>query len=59
MLLALVGRSAAASQEVPHVHMHLIPRVEGDGMLRYGGPARFAEGDELRERAAAIRAAHG
>jgi histidine triad (HIT) family protein len=35
-----------AGQEVPHVHLHVIPRRKGDG-LRLGGKSRPAERAEL------------
>lgn len=53
------SNGAGAGQEVPHLHVHVVPRTTGDGMLRVyprrlaNGPARIA----LDEQAAAIRAA--
>jgi histidine triad (HIT) family protein len=35
-----VNDGAAAGQEVPHVHVHLVPRFEGDG----GGPIHAVAG---------------
>jgi len=52
-----VNDGAAAGQEVPHAHVHVIPRFEGDG----GGPIHAVAGDrpdlsegELDDVAAAI-----
>ncbi|SFF80553.1 histidine triad (HIT) family protein [Halopelagius inordinatus] len=36
-----VNDGKAAGQEVPHVHVHLVPRFEGDG----GGPIHAVAGD--------------
>ncbi len=36
-----INDGEAAGQEVPHVHVHLIPRFEGDG----GGPIHAVAGD--------------
>ncbi len=44
-----------ASQEVPHVHFHIIPRSSGDG-LGYRWRAGAATADELTRRAEQIRA---
>jgi len=48
----------AAGQEVFHVHLHVLPRVAGDGIgLRFGpGHARFPPRPELDRLAAQIRA---
>lgn len=48
----------AAGQTVPHYHVHLIPRWEGDGALAHWRPGKAAP-DELRELAAAISARMG
>ena len=36
-----VNDGTAAGQEVPHAHVHIVPRFEGDG----GGPIHAAAGD--------------
>ncbi|MCB0077319.1 MAG: HIT family protein [Anaerolineales bacterium] len=54
-----VNNGAFASQEVPHLHLHLIPRHKNDGLLRYGGPPRIAERDELQATAQRIIEAAG
>jgi histidine triad (HIT) family protein len=36
-----VNDGAAAGQEVPHAHVHVVPRFEGDG----GGPIHAVAGD--------------
>lgn len=48
----------AAGQEVFHVHLHVLPRVAGDGIaLRFGpGHARFPPRAELDHLAAEIQA---
>jgi diadenosine tetraphosphate (Ap4A) HIT family hydrolase len=50
---------AAAGQEVPHVHLHVIPRLVGDGAgLRKGPSSRpYPRPSDLDEVAAAIRQA--
>jgi diadenosine tetraphosphate (Ap4A) HIT family hydrolase len=49
---------AAAGQEVPHVHLHVVPRFRGDGFhcMRAGG-IRAASRQELEETAARLREA--
>jgi histidine triad (HIT) family protein len=45
----------AAGQSVPHYHVHIIPRWEGDGALSHWRPGT-ATPDQLRDLAAAISA---
>jgi len=52
----LVNNGQAAGQVIPHVHFHIIPRHEGDG-LGYRWKARAASESELAELAARIRGA--
>jgi histidine triad (HIT) family protein len=51
-----VSDGAAAGQEVPHVHLHVIPRFPGDG-LRIQASAGQPSREELDAAAGAIRAA--
>ncbi len=44
-----------AGQEVPHLHLHVIPRRRGDG-LRLGGKSRPADRADLDDRARRIAA---
>ena len=50
-----INNGKAANQEIPHVHLHLLPRRAGDRQLRYTDSPRIAEPDELHDTAAAIR----
>jgi histidine triad (HIT) family protein len=47
----------AAGQEVFHVHFHILPRWEGDGVLRVYAPTPETSRDELDSQAALIRSA--
>ncbi|MCB0571083.1 MAG: HIT family protein [Phaeodactylibacter sp.] len=50
----LQNNGRAAFQEVPHVHLHIIPRYEGDGMkVRFG--QEKAAPEQLREWAGLIK----
>ena len=51
-----VSDGTAAGQEVPHVHLHVIPRFPGDG-LRIQASARQPSREELDDTAAEISAA--
>lgn len=47
----------AANQEVPHVHMHVLARSTGDGLLRvYPEKPGYPSTDELTELATKLRA---
>lgn len=52
------NNGAASGQTVPHYHVHIIPRWEGDGALAHWRPGS-ATPDELRELAATISAQMG
>jgi histidine triad (HIT) family protein len=46
-----------AHQEVPHIHFHIMPRFNGDGLLRvYGDPPVHPDAKELAAQASRIRA---
>ena|SRR5579859_3647351 len=50
----------AAGQEVPHVHVHVLAREEGDGLFpMYSQPPPLPEGEALDRLAASIRAGFG
>ena len=52
------SNGVAAGQEVPHFHMHVMPRYLGDGILRvYPGRVDITPRAELEACAARIRAA--
>jgi len=50
------NNGAAAGQQVPHVHIHVIPRVEGDGVIQPWTPKQVEE-EQLSQMQAAISAA--
>jgi histidine triad (HIT) family protein len=54
----LQNNGRVAGQEVPHLHIHLIPRNEGDGLGYRWKPTRYAAG-EAEELLAKLRAALG
>ncbi len=54
-LNVLQNNSAAAGQEVPHVHWHLVPRFEGDGHTLWK-PGPCADMQQLQASAKAVRA---
>ncbi len=45
----------AAGQEVPHLHMHIIPRYENDGLAeRHGQPVDAVQADALMAKVQAL-----
>jgi diadenosine tetraphosphate (Ap4A) HIT family hydrolase len=48
---------AAAGQEVPHAHLHVIPRRRGDGIRIAAGRPSFPSREQLEELASQIRTA--
>lgn len=52
----LLADGDVAGQEVPHVHLHVLPRYEGDGFRWSHGPLDPPTRDELDRSAAGIRA---
>ncbi|MCU1452185.1 MAG: hypothetical protein JWN46_331 [Acidimicrobiales bacterium] len=48
------------SQSVPHLHVHVVPRVKGDGLRGFFWPrGRYEDDDQAASAAARIRAALG
>jgi histidine triad (HIT) family protein len=45
----------AAGQEVPHIHVHVIPRFEGDGHHWNWNPKKYENFDEMAELAEKMR----
>jgi len=52
----MMSEGKAAAQSVPHSHLHVIPRISGDG-LRLSASDRIARRPELDSAAAALREA--
>jgi histidine triad (HIT) family protein len=40
-----LDNKSVANQHVPHVHFHIIPRAEGDGLDRWPQQERYAENE--------------
>ena len=54
----LANHGAAAHQDVPHFHMHIVPRTKGDGLKGFFWPRRkYRSPDEIDEVLRALRAA--
>ena len=55
-----VGLNNTVSQSVPHLHVHVVPRVKGDGLRGFFWPRhRYTDEDEAAGYAARIRDALG
>lgn len=53
------NNGAAAGQVVPHAHFHVIPRMDGDGLVRmgaHGGAAKMVEKEAALAVVEAIKA---
>lgn len=51
----IINNGPGAGQEVPHLHAHIIPRFEGDG-LRFSWPARGKSREDLAALSGRLRA---
>jgi histidine triad (HIT) family protein len=49
------NNGAAAGQEVPHIHIHVIPRFEGDGHHWNWNAKRYDDPGEMEQMASKIR----
>lgn len=49
------NNGAAAGQEVPHIHLHVIPRFEGDGHHWNWNAKSYDDPDEMEQLASKIR----
>ena len=54
---AFVAMNNVVSQSVPHLHLHVVPRTEGDGLRGFFWPRHaYADDAERAEYAARLRA---
>jgi histidine triad (HIT) family protein len=53
---SFVAINNRVSQSVPHLHVHIVPRVKGDGLRGFFWPRQRYSGAELAETSEAIRA---
>ena len=44
----MINNSPASGQEVPHLHIHVIPRTEGDGRTPVMPEERYEDGEAAR-----------
>lgn len=51
----ILNNRKEAGQEVPHTHLHIIPRWGGDGYFKGPIPTRIADSAELQAAAALIK----
>ncbi|MFC9788414.1 HIT family protein [Rhodococcus sp. NPDC127528] len=57
---SFVAMNNVVSQSVPHLHVHIVPRTEGDGLRGFFWPrTRYADSAESADCAARIRSALG
>lgn len=54
---AFIALNNVVSQSVPHLHVHIVPRVKKDGLKGFFWPRRKYRADEAAEAARRIRAA--
>lgn len=43
-----INNSPASGQEVPHLHIHIIPRYDGDGLSFFPPSVKYEEGEMTR-----------
>ena len=43
----IINNDPASGQEVPHIHIHVIPRFEGDGRKHFQEHDKYEEGEML------------
>ena len=41
----IINNDPASGQEVPHIHVHVIPRFEGDGRKHFQDHDKYADGE--------------
>ena len=47
-IIDLINNGKASGQEVPHLHIHVIPRFTGDGQQFGFTKQQYAEGEQAR-----------
>jgi len=53
---SFVAMNNKVSQSVPHLHIHVVPRVKGDGLRGFFWPRKKLEGEQMAAAGALIRA---
>lgn len=56
---SFVAMNNKVSQSVPHLHIHVVPRVKGDGLRGFFWPRKKRDGEQMAKAAALIRAELG
>ena len=41
----IINNDPASGQEVPHIHVHVIPRFDGDGSKHFQDHDKYADGE--------------